>query len=225
MEIVTALLSIIIINLILSGDNAVVIALASRNLPARQQKQAVFWGSGGAIGLRVILTIVAVLILRIPFLQAAGGILLVWIALKLLRDEESKEEYESADNLWGAIKTIIFADFLMSLDNVLAVAGASKGNIPLLITGLAISIPIIVFGSQIILFFMKKFPIIVYVGAAVLGWTAGEMFVRDRQMTLYLHHLPGTFEWLIPLVLTLFVVIVGYWLNARRKKLVAKNLE
>lgn len=181
-EFIIGLLNICVINLVLSGDNAVVIALASRNLAAKQRQLAIFWGSAAAIILRIVLTIVAVFLLKIPYLQAIGGLLLVWIGVKLLTDEEEEEHMEASSSLMTAIKTIIIADLIMSLDNVLAVAAASKGNYILLIIGLAISIPIIIFGSQLLVWLMKKMPAFVYIGAGLIAWTAGEMINTDKKI-------------------------------------------
>ncbi|AEG59963.1 TerC family protein [Desulforamulus ruminis] len=215
-EFLTALLSIIVINIVLSGDNAVVIALASRKLPVDQQKKAVFWGSFAAIGLRIILTTVAVVLLKLPYVQVIGGILLIPIAVKLLVGEEEEEACKEADCLRDAIQTIVVADLLMSLDNVLAVAGVAKGNIPLLIIGLAISIPIIIFGSQIVMMLMKRFKIIVYLGAGLLGYTSGEMITGDRHVSALLHGSVSFLHWLIPVALTAFVIVMGIWLNKRQ---------
>ena len=179
------LLKIIWVNLLLSGDNAVVIALAARSLPAQQQKLAIFWGSGAAIVLRIVLTIFAVALLTLPWLKIVGAVLLVWIGVQLLVPEEEGEEgVTSHDNLMTAIRTILVADLVMSLDNVLAVAAAAEAGPPeakmtLLVIGLAISIPIVIFGSTVVLKMMEKFPIIITFGAALLGWIAGEMLVTD----------------------------------------------
>ena len=179
------LLKIIWVNLLLSGDNAVVIALAARSLPAQQQKLAIFWGSGAAIVLRIVLTIFAVALLTLPWLKIVGAVLLVWIGVQLLVPEQEDEEgVTSHDNLMTAIRTILVADLVMSLDNVLAVAAAAEAGPPeakmtLLVIGLAISIPIVIFGSTVVLKMMEKFPIIITFGAALLGWIAGEMLVTD----------------------------------------------
>ena len=176
----TGLLAIIWVNIILSGDNAVVIALAARSLPARQQTQAVIWGAGAAVVLRIILTIVAVELLKLSWLKLIGGALLLWIAVKLLVPEDGGEgDVESSDNLWAAIKTILIADLVMSLDNVIAVAAVAKGSIVLLILGLAISIPLVVFGATILMKLMGRFPVIITIGAALIGYVAGEMLVTD----------------------------------------------
>jgi YjbE family integral membrane protein len=168
----------------LSGDNAVVIALASRNLPAKQQKKAIFWGSAAAIILRVVLTITAVNLLTYPYLKIIGAALLVYIGVQLLNEGESDDEMLGKDNLWGAIRTILVADMVMSLDNVIAVAAAAqKGpeetRLLLLILGLGLSIPLIVFGSTMLLKVMERFPIIITIGAGLLGYLAGEMLVAD----------------------------------------------
>ena len=179
----TALLKIIGVNIILSGDNAVVIALAARSLPEKQQKQAIFWGSGAAILMRIVLTLFAVALLALPWLKLIGSVLLLWIGIKLLTDnEEGDDGVKSHDTLLSAIKTILIADLVMSLDNVLGVAAAAKGNITLLVLGLAISIPLIIFGSTLMLKLMERFPIIITLGAALLGYLAGEMMVSDPKM-------------------------------------------
>ena len=176
----TGLLAIIWVNIILSGDNAVVIALAARSLPKRQQNKAVFWGAGAAVVLRIILTVFAVALLRYPYLKLVGGVLLFWIAIKLLVPEDGGEgDIESSDNLLAAIKTILIADLVMSLDNVIAVAAVAKGSLVLLILGLAISIPLVIFGATMLMKLMGRYPVIVTIGAALIGYVAGEMMVTD----------------------------------------------
>ncbi|MFD2637746.1 TerC family protein [Piscibacillus salipiscarius] len=177
-EFFTALISIILIDLVLAGDNAVVIALASRNLPKHLQKRAIIWGTAGAIFIRIIATIFVVWLLKVPGLLLIGGVVLVWIAYKLLTEEE-EVNVAAGGSLWAAIKTIIIADAMMGLDNVLAVAGAAHGSILLVVIGLLISIPIIVFGSQLVLKLMERFPIIIYIGGGVLAWTASKMIVKE----------------------------------------------
>jgi YjbE family integral membrane protein len=179
-----ALLSIIVANILLSGDNAVVIALASRNLPANQQKKAIFWGSAAAIILRVILTITAVQLLTLPYLKIIGAVLLIYIGVQLLADSDDDADMEGSSNIWGAIRTILVADLVMSLDNVIAVAAAAqKGpeetRLILLIIGLGLSIPLIIFGSTMLLKVMDRFPIIITLGAGLLGLLAGGMLVED----------------------------------------------
>lgn len=212
MEFLAALGSIMIINLILSGDNAVVIALASRNLPAEQRKKAVFWGSAGAVGLRVVLTLAAAYLLQIPYLQFAGGLALLYIAVTLIADKKEVNCREAAC-LTEAIKVILVADVIMSLDNVLAIAGVAGGNWLLLGIGLAMSIPLVVFGSQLILRLMDRFPVIMYIGAAVLGWTAAKMVVADAVIGPKL----AGFSMIIEIAATVAVVAAGYWLKSRRE--------
>ena len=216
MEFLVALMQIMMVNIVLSGDNAVVIALAARNLPARQQKQAILWGSGGAIVLRIILTIAAVALLKIPFLQFAGALLLIWIAVKLLIEEdESEGQHHAHDNLLGAVKTILVADVVMSLDNTLAIAGVAKGDWPLLITGLVLSIPLIVFGSTIIMKMIERFPIIVYIGAGLIAYTAGEMIDSDAAVQPYLPHVFHGTPYL-GILLAAGVIAYGWWYNAAK---------
>lgn len=219
MDYLFSLASIILINILLSGDNALVIALASRRLPPEQQKKAMFWGSGGAILLRILLTFIAVLILQTPYVQLLGGLLLLWIACKLVADDkEHHENIEAQNNLWDAVKTIIAADFVMSLDNVIAIAGTAKGNIPLLIIGLAISIPIIVWGSKLIGHMMQKWPIIISIGAAFLGWTAGEMITSDQKLMPVVSQY-AWMHWGIPAICAISIIIVGKILSMNRKVL------
>ena len=174
------LIKIIWINIILSGDNAVVIALAARSLPPHQQKTAVLFGSGAAVVLRILLTIVAVQLLAMPYLQIVGGLLLLWIGVQLLGDEDEGEgASREHGSLMAAVRTILIADLVMSLDNVIAVAAAAKGSTLLLILGLAISIPLVIFGSTLMIKLMERFPIIVVLGAALIGWVGGETIVSD----------------------------------------------
>jgi len=172
--------NIILVNIVLSGDNAVVIAMAARGLPGNRQKQAVIWGSVAAIVMRVLLTIFAVKLLMYPYLKIVGGLLLFWIGIQLFsgRDGDGKQ-VAGHTALWAAIRTIVVADLVMSLDNVIGVAAAAKGNTTLLILGLAITIPLIIFGSTIMLTLMEKFPIIIALGAALLGYLAGDMMAAD----------------------------------------------
>ncbi len=174
------LLKIVWINIILSGDNAVVIALAARSLPPQQQTKAVFWGSGAAVVLRIGLTVVAAKLLEMSYLQIVGGLLLLWIGTQLLSDEEENEGHSKEHgSLMAAVRTILIADLVMSLDNVIAVAAAAKGSMLLLILGLAISIPLVIFGSTLMIKLMDRFPIIVAFGAALIGWVGGETIVSD----------------------------------------------
>ena len=174
------LLKIVWIDIILSGDNAVVIALAVRSLPLRQQRKAVFLGAGAAVVLRIGLTVVAVKLLELSYLQIVGGLLLLWIGAQLLSDEEGEDgEVKGTGTLMAAVRTILVADFIMSMDNVIAVAAAAKGDMVLLIMGLAISIPLVIFGSTLMIKLMERFPIIVMVGAGLIGWVGGETIVGD----------------------------------------------
>lgn len=174
------LLKIIWINIILSGDNAVVIALAARSLPPIQQKKAIFWGSSAAVFLRIVLTVVAAKLLALSFLQIIGGILLLWIGVQLLSEGEDEDgEAKEHGNLLSAVRTILIADLVMSLDNVIGVAAAAKGDMTLLILGLLISIPMVIFGSTLMIKLMERFPVIVTLGAALIGWVGGETIISD----------------------------------------------
>ncbi|MFD2172104.1 TerC family protein [Tumebacillus lipolyticus] len=211
-----ALFSIIIIDLVVSGDNAMVIALASRRLPEQQRKRAIYWGTVGAIGLRVSLTVVAVYLLRVPLLQAIGGAFLLWVAIKLLVDNSQAETPVKEGTTFGAaIRTIILADLILSLDNIFAVAAAGKGHLSLVLIGLGISIPIIIWGSQAILKLVNRYPILIYVGASVLGWTAGKMLVEDKWLAPLFD--VAFLEYLIPVFTTLSVVLIGRWWSAHHK--------
>ncbi|HTL91192.1 MAG TPA: TerC family protein [Steroidobacteraceae bacterium] len=214
-QFLTALLQVMLVNIVLSGDNAVVIALAARNLEPRHRRLAILWGSLGAIVLRVILTVVAIQLLRIPFLQFIGALLLVWIAVKLLIEGDDPEHaHEAHANLFSAIRTILIADVVMSLDNTLAIAGVAQGDASLLIIGLVLSVPLIVLGSTLIMKIMERLPIVVYLGAGLIAWTAGEMIDSDAAVRPYL---PGIFHhtyWL-PLGITVAVIAFGWWRNRR----------
>ena len=175
------LLKIIWINIILSGDNAVVIALAARSLPPAQQKKAVLFGSGAAVVLRIVLTVVAVQLLALPYLQIVGGLLLLWIGTQLLGDGDDGEgESKEYGSLMAAVRTILIADLVMSLDNVIAVAAAAKGSMLLLILGLAISIPLVIFGSTLMIRLMERYPVVVTFGAGLIGWVGGETIISDN---------------------------------------------
>jgi YjbE family integral membrane protein len=210
-----ALGQIIVINILLSGDNAVVIALASRNLPAQQQKKAILFGSMGAIVLRIVLTFFAVMLLDVPYLKIVGGILLLWIGAKMLVDDDGEDSLEASDQLFAAIKTIIVADFVMSLDNVIGVAAAAKGNTALLVIGLGISIPLIVFGSQIVLKLMERFPIVIILGAGLLGWVAGEMAVDDVSVKAWVDASAPSAHRIFPAACAVLVVLAGRWMARR----------
>lgn len=219
LEHITILTGIFLINVVLSGDNAVVIALASRCLPPRQQRAAILLGSAGAIVLRIILTLVISLLLKIPYLQFVGGLLLIYIAIKLISNDEKEEKCDVAGSLLEAIKVIIVADLIMSLDNTLAIAAICKGDWLMLIIGLALSIPIIIFCSQLILYIMKRFPVIIYAGAGLIAWTAGQMMLEDQKVHLFLgKYLGSGFDWLgqaVSLALTAVILIYGWRANHR----------
>jgi YjbE family integral membrane protein len=188
---------IIMIDILLGGDNAVVIALACRKLPPAQRTQGIIWGTAGAIGLRVVLIFFALTLLAIPFLKLVGAALLVWIGVKLLApDDEGGHEVQASDKLWAAIKTVVVADLVMSVDNVIAIAGAAESaggdsKMPLVIFGLLVSIPIIVWGSQLVIKLMDRFPLVITVGGMLLGWIAGTMAVTDPAVVGYL---PGELD-------------------------------
>lgn len=219
-----ALLEIIGVNIILSGDNAVVIALAARALPPKQQKQAVIFGSGAAILMRIVLTIFAVELLKFPWLKLVGAVLLVWIGMQLLGGEGDDDgEIKTTDSMFGAIKTILIADLVMSLDNVIAVAAAAKGSNTLLIAGLAISIPLVIFGSTLLLKLMSRFPIIITLGAALLGFVAGEMAWTDPAITEFVSALPKWGEYVLAAGGAVFVVSVGRWWARRQQASAAQE--
>lgn len=203
------LLKIIFINIILSGDNAVVIALACRRLPEDKRKKAVFLGSFGAIGLRVGLTFVAVWLLEIPYFQIIGGLLLLWIAIKLIKGEDEDGLHDGGSSMSQAIKTIIIADLVMSLDNVVAVAGAAQGNLVLIVIGLVISIPLIIWGSKALMTLMNRFPIIITLGAGLLGYTAGEMVMNDKSVSHFFETHFSLGHFIIPAILAIAVIIIG----------------
>lgn len=211
-ELLVALFSIVIIDIVLGGDNAILIALASKDLRPELRKKAMLWGVIGAVGVRGLLASIAVYVLKIPLLQFVGGLILVWIAVKLLTDKQ-EVEVESATNLLGAIKIIIVADVVMGIDNVLAIAGAAHGSVWLVILGLAISVPIIVWGSSLLLGWMEKFPLIIYLGGGVLAWTAGKMIVADQVISAQLSALIPYYNVLIPILILLLVLGYGYWRN------------
>ena len=214
---------IIWVNIILSGDNAVVIALAARSLPPRQQKQAIFWGAGAAVVLRIILTVVAVKLLELPYLKLVGAAALLWIAVQLLvPDEGDGDDVASSSTLLGAVKTILIADLIMSTDNVIAVAAAAKGSIVLLVLGLVISIPLVIYGATMLMKLMERYPIIITLGAAVLGWTAGEMAVTDPAIAAWVNDTAPWLHWGAPIAGAVLVVSLGTWL-AKRKPPIPEN--
>jgi YjbE family integral membrane protein len=212
-----AVLQIIAIDIVLGGDNAVVIALACRRLPEKQRNLGIFWGVFGAIGLRVVLIFFALSLLAVPFLKIIAALLLLWIGIKLLQSEpdSSGHQIDASTTLAGAIKTIIIADAVMSLDNVIAIAGAAKDSIGLVIFGLVISVPIIVWGSKLVMKLMDRFPIVIVMGAGLLGWIAGDMSVTDAITREWVNANAAFLHWLAPAGGVLLVVVIGKWLAAR----------
>ncbi|WP_405174828.1 TerC family protein [Paenibacillus sp. FSL H8-0261] len=209
MESLLLLGEILMINLVLSGDNAMVIAMASKDLPEKHRKIAVWWGAAGAVILRCLLTFVAVLLLKIPYIQAGGGILLLWIAFKLLLEEEEDLRVAETSSVWKSIRTILVADFIMSLDNVLAIAGLAKGDLALIVIGIALSIPIVVWGSGLIVGWLHRFPILIFIGAYILAFTAGDMMLQDAKLGTMLSFLLPSTHSILPIALGILVVVTG----------------
>lgn len=209
---------IIMIDLLLSGDNAVVIALACRNLPEAQRRKGIMYGVGGAIGLRVVLTFFAVSLLALPYLKLVGALLLLWVGIKLILPEDEAHgsgNIKAEAHLWGAIKTIIVADFVMSLDNVLGVAAVAKDNVWLLVFGLVVSIPMIAWSSHLVLKLIDRYPLIIYAGGALLGYVAGEMLVSEslfKPLVETRHYL----HWLVPGCCAVLVLALGWWMAMRK---------
>jgi YjbE family integral membrane protein len=221
-----ALLKITGVNIVLSGDNAVVIALACRSLPQHQQNKAIFFGSAGAIVLRVILTALAAYLLQLPYLKIVGSLLLLWIAVRLLMDDGGEDSVEGHANAFSAIKTIIAADLVMSLDNVLGVAAAANGNFTFLAIGLLISLPLIIYGSTLILRLMGRFPGIITLGGALLGFVAGEMSVSDPRVAGLIDatRIPSLHN-IAPFACAVLVVILGKLLTPKPSPTVADMAE
>ncbi|MDB5902923.1 MAG: Integral rane protein TerC [Betaproteobacteria bacterium] len=213
-DFLSALLAIVVIDLVLAGDNAIVIALAARGLPPHLRKSAIVWGTVGAIVVRTAMTLVVVWLLKIPGLLAIGGALLVWIAFKLVVDNDNADAHKLGGSMtfWGAMKTIVVADALMGLDNVLAVAGAAGGSFTLVVLGLLISIPIVIWGSQLILKYVERFPSIVYVGAGVLAWTAVKMVASEPLLQDFLAQYPAV-AWAAYAIVIGGVVVGGFLVN------------
>lgn len=218
-----AVFQIILIDILLGGDNAVVIALACRNLPPKQRMQGILWGTAGAIALRVVLIAFALTLLTIPYLKIVGALLLLWIGVKLLiPEDEAHGNISGGGSIWSAIKTIIVADFVMSLDNVIAIAGAAQLADPahqmgLVIFGLVVSVPIIVWGSTLVLKLIDRFPMVVTFGAALLGWIAGGMLVTDVVVVEHFGEISGTTKIAAEIIGALLVVALGRAFAARRK--------
>lgn len=225
-----AVAQIIMIDILLGGDNAVVIALACRRLPEAQRAKGIFWGVVGAIAVRIVLIFFALQLLALPYLKLVGAALLLWIGVKLLLPEEddAHEGMAASESLWGAVRTVIVADVVMSLDNVIAVAGAAHGDITLVVFGILVSVPIIVWGSRFVLKLMDRFPVVITLGGALLGWIAGGMAVSDGAVTAHLGELPGWFKYACGALGAVLVVAVGKWLahrQARRAEVIEISLD
>ena len=208
---------IIGVNLVLSADNAVVIALAGRSLPLRQRRQAIIGGSAAALTLRIVLTIAALELLRLPYLRLAGAALLLWIAVKLLLPGGWARSAPSSTTVASAVTAILLADLAMSLDNVIAVAAAAQGNVPALVVALVLSIPLVVFGSTLLVSFMARWPLIITLGAALIGWVAGGLIAAEPMIGAWLDKAATPLSWIVPPVGALAVVVIGKALAARPK--------
>jgi YjbE family integral membrane protein len=218
----TALLSIVIIDLVLAGDNALVIGMAARNLPAHQQKQAIIWGTVGAIVIRALATLAVVWLLKIPGLLLAGGLILIWIALKLLIQDNGHENMKASGTLGAAIWTIIVADTVMGLDNVIAVAGAAHGDFLLVVIGLIISVPIMVWGSTLILKLIEKYPIVIYIGSAVLAYTASSMVTSEKFLAPFFAAYPWV-KWVFIVAVVVGVLLIGRMKSQQQKRLAEQS--
>jgi len=216
--------SIMIANIVLSGDNAVVIAMAARTLEPHQRNKAIFWGSAAAIVMRIILTIVAIQLLTLPYLKMTGAVLLVYIGVDLLKGEDEGDGHgKEINGLAAAIRTILLADLVMSLDNVLAVAAAAKGNLPLLVMGLLVSIPLIIFGATLLTKVMERFPIIITIGAALLGFLAGEMLLTDPAITTRFGAMAEQTVTMGGIAGAILVVALGTYLQRRNTKTMTES--
>lgn len=218
----SALLAIIVIDLVLAGDNAIVIGMAARNLPAHQQKKAIVWGTVGAIIIRALATLAVVWLLKIPGLLLIGGLILIWISLKLLVQEEGHETMKASGSLGAAIWTIIVADTVMGLDNVIAVAGAAHGDFLLVVIGLIISVPIMVWGSTLILKFMERYPIVIFIGAGVLAYTAASMVTSEKFLTPFFTAYPWV-KWLFIVAVVVGVLLIGRMKSQKQKRMAEQS--
>ncbi|NBD22828.1 TerC family protein [Paenibacillus glycinis] len=215
LEFLTALVTIVFIDLILAGDNAIVIGLAARKLPKEQQKKAVIWGTVGAVGIRAVATVLVVYLLQVPWLMVAGGVLLLWIAYKLLVDSGDHGDIQAGNTLWQSIRTIIIADAAMGIDNVIAVAGAGHGSILLVVLGLVISIPIVVWGSTLFIKIIGRYPWIVYIGSSVIAYTAAKMITHEKRLEDVFNSSPA-FEWAFMILVVVAVIAFGLRKNVMR---------
>lgn len=218
LEFWTALLTIVFIDLLLAGDNAIVIGLAARNLPKELQKKAVIWGTVGAVAIRVVATVLVVSLLKIPLLLAIGGVMLLWIAYKLLVQEDHHSgKIQAGTTLMSAIRTIVIADAAMGLDNVIAVAGAAHGDYTLVVLGLLISIPIVVWGSTLFIKVIERYQWIIYLGSGVLAYTAAKMITHEKQFAEFFNENP-VLAWTFIFSMVILVIIAGVWTNAARTR-------
>jgi YjbE family integral membrane protein len=219
-------LGIVVIDLTLAGDNALVIALAVRTLPKRQQFQGRIWGTVGAVVLRLAFIAIVTVLLGIPLLQLAGGLLLIWIAIKLVRQEEAggEEHVRQGTTLWSAVWIIIVADVVMSLDNVLAVAAAAHGDFLLVVFGIALSLPLVVWGSGVLARMMNRWPWIIWIGAGILGYVAGEMILKDQIVAGWLGSAGTVLHHLLPMVLAAALTVLGWWIARGRDRKVPQRV-
>jgi YjbE family integral membrane protein len=213
-----AVLKIIVIDLVLSGDNAVVIAMAVKSLPPQIARRAALIGAAGAVLLRVFFAALAAILLVVPYLQAIGGAILFWIAFKLLVGDEEAHDAGDVKGFWHAVRIIVLADIVMSLDNILAVGGAAHGNLLLLSFGLALSIPIVLFGSQVLTGLIHRWPLLAYVGAGVLAWTAGEMVLHDKMVGPFVTAFGiARLDTMLTVAATVTVLLAGYWASRKQR--------
>jgi YjbE family integral membrane protein len=222
LDFLSKLMTIVIIDLVLAGDNAIVIGLASRKLPVDQRKKVILWGTAGAIGLRVLATVTIVYLLKIPGLLLVGGLILVWIAYNLLRDNDNHDDVKAGSSFWSALRTIILADTIMSLDNVLAVGGAAHGSVVLVVIGLVISVPLVVWGSTLFIKLVDRYPFILYIGSGVLAWTAGGMIAEEP----IIHNIIVDFPWIeyvVNIILVVLVLLAG-WIGKQKKQNVSHTM-
>ena len=208
-------LEIVVINILLSGDNAVVIALACRTLPRKERRWGVVWGAAGAVVLRIILTFFTVQLLAFPYLNLTGGALLIWIGIKLIVEEEDDQSHDvkAAEQMMVAIRMIIIADLVMSLDNVIGVAGAARGSVALIVFGLVVSIPLVIVGARIIMNLIDRFPILIVAGGGLLGYVAGEMMVADTAVAPWIAERAAWLHWAAPVAGIVVVVAVARWMQ------------
>ncbi|MGG4035325.1 TerC family protein [Paenibacillus cisolokensis] len=223
LEFYTALLTIVLIDLFLAGDNAIVIGMAARNLPKNQQKKAVIYGTAGAIGIRIIATVLVVQLLNIPWLHLAGGLLLIWIAYKLVLQDDGHGDIKAGNTLWQSVQTIIIADAAMGIDNVIAVAGAAHGDMALVIIGLLISIPVIVWGSTLFIKLIDRFPWIIYIGSGILAYTAAKMITHEPVLESFFE--PVLIGWSFKIAIIALVILAGMATNNMRRNKAAMQKE